>query len=108
MASKRQLDAYRNRLAKISAGDAPLTPECLNAVVTVTDMSGQERTGTLVQFTYRIAWGLLGPRTSLSVRLCPECVDRRGNCPRASDLPILDDVSVVTIRRNGDGDASTS
>lgn len=108
-ASKRQVDAYRRRLAKITAAaDASLlTAECINAVATVEPLHGDRvrQTGTLVSYTHRLEVGILGAYIATDVRLCPFCVDRHSEqCPAEHALPVIRDVVLYNIRRNGDGE----
>lgn len=110
MPSKRKIEAYRKRLAKISAKDNPgrhLTSDCLYAVVTYCDLEDQEhRQGTLVGFGQRVAGGLFGPRVATDITVCTACVHQSGG-NRCDDSEIsVRDVAVLEVRRNGDGHSS--
>ena len=100
MATRRQVQAYQRRLAKIDSGTR-LTAECLNAVVTFLTLRGaDEVTGTLVSYTHRLGFGLLGPRVVTDVRICTECIDQNGDCPDVATLPVHEDIALLSIRRN--------
>lgn len=111
MATQRQVDAYRRRLAKISAQDSPghhLTAECLQAVVTFHALWPHEsedgQQGTLVGFGYRIGQGLFGPRLMVDITVCDDCVHRKGQCGPDHEQH-FEDVVITAIVRNGDGQA---
>ena len=110
MASRKQIEAYERKLAKIVTDGKPLDADCLMAVATVVytvvHSPGQdEQTGTLVWFSQEIGYGLFGPRRIQSVRLCPSCVHHRPAeaCPDVESLPIIRDALIVRLERNTDG-----
>jgi hypothetical protein len=107
MASKRKIDAYRKRLAKISSKRLPahhLTADCIGAVVSYWELGDHEvRHGTLTGFAYRMGVGLLGPRLMVDITVCTACVHQRGGSAcEASEITIVD-AAISDIRRNGDG-----
>src|SRR5688500_16337980 len=89
MATKRQIEAYEKRLAKIdSTGD--LTAECIGAVVAVfVAPYGKDDylEGTLTEFTHRLGLGLLGQSLLTDVVLYTACAHQRGDCD-ASDAKV--------------------
>ncbi len=110
MTTKRQIEAYRNRLAKITV-PAQLTLECINAVMvqangTITGGTGAPcvATGTIVALQYDVREGLLGPAIRVQIKLCTRCVDvRSGNCAPTDSLPWITVSWFDRVRRNGDG-----
>mgnify|MGYP000210898804 CR=1 FL=1 len=111
MATQRQIDAYRKRLANIEAkGIIALTAECVGAVVVVREwaplgeppMVGSPTMGTLVGYTVRVSNGLLGPSVAVDVTVCTDCVGKRGTCGDVYERT-LRDVLLLAIRRNEGG-----
>lgn len=102
-ATKRQIDAYRVRLAKINAAEG-LTTECIGAVVTVYVDPGcnVEVTGTLSGFTHRLGFGLFGQRIVTDVSLCLGCVHKPGGNACNEPETSYADVALVEVVRNGD------
>jgi len=106
MASRRRIEAYERKLAKIATEGKPLDADCLMAVATVYDFHEEdERTGVLVGFSQEVAQGLWGPRRSQRIRLCPSCVHHRPAeaCPSVESLPVIRDPLVLRLERNTDG-----
>lgn len=101
-ATKRQLDAYRNRLSKIEHA-SQLTAECVGAVVEVWDLSDGETpiVGTLTSYTHRISMGLLGDSLLTDITVCTACAHRPGDC---SDATVREVAGAILreIVRNGD------
>lgn len=106
MATLRQIDAYRRRLAKIT-GTAQLTTECLGAVVQVGNVEADPVLGTLVSFTQRQRVGLFGMQLATDVVLCPTCVGRSADCSRDDEIQ-LKDVWLLTITRNATEDLAAA
>ena len=106
MASRKKIEAYERKLAKIATEGKPLDADCLMAAATVYDFHEKdERTGTLVWFSQEIAQGFFGPRRSQRIRLCPSCFRHRPveACPDVESLPIIRDPLIVRLERNTDG-----
>ena len=110
MATARQIEAYRKRLAKITA-PTQLTPECINAVMeqangVITGGTGAPyaTTGTIAALQYDVREGMFGPAIRVQVKLCTKCVDQpSGNCIPTDSLPWITVSWFGRVRRNGDG-----
>lgn len=108
MASERQVEAYRKRLAKIAGkGAAMLTSECLGAVASVEGSIVEGRgiakqkkvVGTLVSYQHAHRLGMFGLRIITNVTVCTACVHQRAQCaPR--DLRTVTDVILLDLVRN--------
>lgn len=105
MASRKKIEAYERKLAKIATEGKPLDADCLMAAATVYNSEQGEQTGTLVWFSQEVGYGLFGPRRVQSVRLCPSCVHHRPAepCPNVESLPIIRGGIIVRLERNTDG-----
>ena len=106
MASRKKIEAYERKLAKIATEGKPLDADCLMAAATVYNPADQEeQTGTLVWVSQEIGLGFFGLRRIQSVRLCPSCIHHRPSepCPAVESLPIIRDAIVVRLERNTDG-----
>lgn len=103
MATKRQVEAYEKRLAKIGSG-SQLTVECIGAVLTVRPDPALPETvsGTLVGYTHRQAVGLLGLRVVTDVTICTACAHKRGDCDAPGAELTIDDALIDRIERNGE------
>ena len=102
--TKRQIDAYRRKLAKIE-GAHELSPIAFNAVVSVWvyGQGDDPIVGTLVAVRHEIGVGLFGQSIETYVKLCPECVHKRGaNCKRPAELEWLHVLGLESVVRNGD------
>jgi hypothetical protein len=110
MATKREIEAYRKRLARIGGAINPgaqLTSECLYAVVTYLDeFGGEEKVGTLVGYSHRIGQGLFGPRVVTDITVCTDCAHRKGRCGPDFEVTATD-VAVLEVVRNGDREAAS-
>ena len=105
MASRKKIEAYERKLAKIATEGKPLDADCLMSVATVYNPADQEEhTGTLVWFSQEIGPGLFGLQRIQSVRICPMCFHRRSDrCPPVEKLPVIRGAIVVRLERNTDG-----
>jgi hypothetical protein len=106
MATQRQIDAYRRRLAKIKSG-AGLTAECVGAVFyggVEEPMSADQEVGTIIGVEHCQGWGLFGPTVWTRVKLCKACVHKKGGdrCVQADDTEWRLVLWVDEVRRNGD------
>lgn len=101
MATKRQIEAYEKRLAKIEQG-SQITVECIGAVVTAWPEPALPETveGTLLGYTHKRAVGLFGDRIQTDVVLCTACAHKRGDCGPGAEV-VLKDVLLHSIVRNG-------
>ena len=101
MATKKQIDAYRARLAKIDDQNK-LTHESLGAVFTG-GVAGEPDPviGTLMSIRHSMGMGLFGPTTYTYVKLCPACAHQKSTgCIDPEEVMVTWLDSVV---RNGDG-----
>lgn len=103
MATKKALDAYRARLAKID-DLTKLTSECLGAVFTGGTAGYDDEdavTGTLMSIRHSMGIGLFGPTIYTFVKLCPACAHQKSTgCIEGEEVQATWLDSIV---RNGDG-----
>lgn len=104
--TKRQIDAYRRRLAKIKRCEQ-ISVEALHAVLTAVARDGRTVVGTIVAMKHEIGYGIFGPTIVSAVKLCPDCVHKVGRLCKSPDaLEWVDIVLVESVVRNGDGEPS--
>lgn len=90
MASKRDIERYERKLAKINL-PRELDANCLGTVVTAKCVGYNEPiTGTLLRVEHRTGAGIVGVTVYTRVTLCPDCAHTRSpNCQPLEDLDLV-------------------
>lgn len=103
MARKRDIEAYKRRLAKMT--DArQLQARDIGAIATLSNFSWHGPIeGRIIAVTHRQGIGLLGPIIVTDVTICTACINGPACCDRDSEI-VLDHAALHSIRIGGTTD----